>query len=152
MQNMPKNIINKIMFFTTHPVAEIMKEAPIFEYMKIRLDPAKTGDGSPYAQAVSRLLRDSYSNRDEEFDYCEEDYRENVSREDHDCEDAEIIAIPATEYYLTFYHGQRRPYTERSRRHYQKLGLQVDWKIQRKRPYKPKVIEHRDSDSESDSD
>ena len=91
MQNMPQNIINKIMFFTTHPVAEIMKEAPIFEYMNLRLDPDKTGAGSPYCNAVARLLRDSYSNRDEEFNYCEEDYRENVSREDHDCSDARLL-------------------------------------------------------------
>jgi hypothetical protein len=33
MHQMPKNIINKIMFFTTHPVAEIMKEASIFKVL-----------------------------------------------------------------------------------------------------------------------
>ena len=33
MQNMPKNIINKIMFFTTHPVAEIVKESGIFKVL-----------------------------------------------------------------------------------------------------------------------
>ena len=30
---MPKHIINQIMFFTTHPVAEIMKEAPTFKVL-----------------------------------------------------------------------------------------------------------------------
>ncbi len=33
MENMPKHIINKIMFFTSHPVAEIVKASPIFKVL-----------------------------------------------------------------------------------------------------------------------
>ena len=33
MEKLPQNVINKIMFFTSHPVAEIMKEASIFKVL-----------------------------------------------------------------------------------------------------------------------
>ena len=33
MENLPQNVINKIMFFTSHPVAEIMKKASIFKVL-----------------------------------------------------------------------------------------------------------------------
>ncbi len=42
--------------------------------MNLRLDSDRTGEGSPYCKAVSKLLRESCGNRDEEFDYCENEY------------------------------------------------------------------------------
>jgi hypothetical protein len=34
MENMPANVINKIYFCTTHPVAEIVKESGIFKALE----------------------------------------------------------------------------------------------------------------------
>jgi hypothetical protein len=158
MDRMPANIINKIIFFTSHPVAEIMKESPVFEYMNLRLNPDKTGEGSPYRAAVAKSLADSYyyRNRDGEFDYCDFKYHNNLIREDSDHEDCLDLDFNShVEFYLTFYHGKRRPFTKASLKHYKKLGLEVDWKIQKKRPFVPKPMQYS-SDSEpypdSDSD
>ncbi len=34
MENLPQNVINKIMFFTSHPVAEILRESSIFRALE----------------------------------------------------------------------------------------------------------------------
>ncbi len=36
MSMLPEDIINKIMLFNSHPVADIMKESSIFKYLQLR--------------------------------------------------------------------------------------------------------------------
>ena len=36
MENLPKNVIKKIMFFLSHPVADILKDSTIFKYLQLR--------------------------------------------------------------------------------------------------------------------
>ncbi len=36
MENLPKNVINKIMFYMSHPVADMLKEEPIFKFLAKR--------------------------------------------------------------------------------------------------------------------
>ena len=35
MENLPKNVINKIMFYTNHPVADIIRESSMFRAFKL---------------------------------------------------------------------------------------------------------------------
>jgi hypothetical protein len=35
MENMPKNVINKIMLYTSHPVADILRESSIFRALEL---------------------------------------------------------------------------------------------------------------------
>ena len=35
MENLPKNVINKIMFYTSHPVADILKASSIFKALEM---------------------------------------------------------------------------------------------------------------------
>ncbi len=37
MNNLPESIINKIMLYNSHPIADIIEESTIFNYMEIRL-------------------------------------------------------------------------------------------------------------------
>ena len=46
MENLPKNVINKIMLYLSTPTADIVKNSFIFEFMALRL--AKHGRGSPF--------------------------------------------------------------------------------------------------------
>ena len=48
MENLPKHVINKIMFFLTHPVADILKEEAIFHYMAFRLNNPNPEIGEPF--------------------------------------------------------------------------------------------------------
>ena len=48
MENLPKHVINKIMFFLTHPVADILKEEAIFHYMAFRLNKPNLEIGEPF--------------------------------------------------------------------------------------------------------
>ena len=36
MENLPKHVINKIMFYLSNPVADILKESTIFKYLQLR--------------------------------------------------------------------------------------------------------------------
>ena len=36
MENLPTNVINRIMFYTSHPVADIVRESRIFKFMQQR--------------------------------------------------------------------------------------------------------------------
>ena len=114
--------------------------------MNLRLNTDKTGEGSPYRKAVACLERRSYGNRDEEFDYDEYEFHALLQEDRYDIDYLDFL--PLVEASLTFYHGKRRPFTEQARRHYKKLGLEVDWKIQRKRPFVSKAEPPPDSDSD----
>ena len=35
MENLPKNVINKIMFYTSHPIADILKTSSIFKTLEL---------------------------------------------------------------------------------------------------------------------
>ena len=54
MENLPKNVINKTMLFTSHPVADILRETTIFRALKmdgeerIRGSPFDRGDADAY--------------------------------------------------------------------------------------------------------
>ena len=37
MNNLPESIINKIMLYNSHPIADIIKGTTIFDYMELRL-------------------------------------------------------------------------------------------------------------------
>ena len=43
MENLPKHVINKIMFYTSHPVADIVRESGIFKFLEQRMN-----DERPY--------------------------------------------------------------------------------------------------------
>ncbi len=57
MENLPKHVINKIMFYTSHPVADIIRESSIFRALK--LDNGVRLHGSP----VDRGDMDAYYGR-----------------------------------------------------------------------------------------
>jgi len=42
MENLPKNVINKIMLFLSHPTADMMKDSLIFDFMAIRFNKYRT--------------------------------------------------------------------------------------------------------------
>ena len=54
MENLPKNVINKIMLFTSHPVADILRETSIFRALemgrceRIQGSPLNRGDMDAY--------------------------------------------------------------------------------------------------------
>ena len=48
MDKLPKNVINKIMFFLSHPVANILKDESIFAYMLRRTNKPHLDMGEPF--------------------------------------------------------------------------------------------------------
>ena len=57
MGNLPKNVINKIMFFTSHPVADIVRESSIFKFMTlIHNEKYRMRGPTPYLNGVSDAL------------------------------------------------------------------------------------------------
>ena len=48
MENMPKNVINKIFLFLRHPAAELLVEEGIFLYMGMRFNPELRYKGSAF--------------------------------------------------------------------------------------------------------
>ncbi len=55
MENLPKNVINKIMFYTSHPVADLVRKSPMFYYMKLRSAQTEPSDSSKFL--YQQLLR-----------------------------------------------------------------------------------------------
>ena len=48
MENMPNNVINKIMFYTSHPVADILRESSIFRALEFDNGKRIRTHGSPF--------------------------------------------------------------------------------------------------------
>ncbi len=58
MENLPKNVINKIMFYLSHPTAELIEGTSIFEFMALRTNKERTYPGSPhYCGLVDYMCR-----------------------------------------------------------------------------------------------
>jgi hypothetical protein len=45
MENLPQNVINKIMFYLSHPVADLIKNETIFKFMALRCNEEKRNNG-----------------------------------------------------------------------------------------------------------
>ena len=54
MENLPKHVINKIMFYTSHPIVDILKASSIFKALELRIGhcyhgcPYDRGDADAY--------------------------------------------------------------------------------------------------------
>ncbi len=48
MENLPKNVINKIMFYTSHPVVEIIRESSIFRALEFENGKRHRPRGCPF--------------------------------------------------------------------------------------------------------
>ena len=59
MENLPKNVINKIMFYLSHPVAELIEGTSIMKYMAMRLDREHFESGSPFRCGVDDFMEGS---------------------------------------------------------------------------------------------
>ena len=57
MENLPKTVINKIMFYTNHPTADILKDALILQYMKHRIEDDMGVRGSPFRCGVIDTIK-----------------------------------------------------------------------------------------------
>ncbi len=56
MENLPKNVINKIMLYLSTPTADIVKESDIFKFMALRLQKHFRGSAFDCAVIDSRFL------------------------------------------------------------------------------------------------
>ena len=94
MENLPKNVINKIMFYTSHPVADILKASSIFKALEI-YNGTHT-HGSPY----DRGFMDAYYGRGYDPHKCEDNapaYRKCALETDEEIKEYEAAYLHSSD-------------------------------------------------------
>jgi hypothetical protein len=136
MENLPKNVINKIMFYLSHPTADIIKDEFIFDFMALRLNEQRTFKGSPY-----QCGREDISTYDGRFTPRKFLIVNKRRRHVEDIEDEELH-----EYVIAYFHGWRWYNIKRKN-----LNIWIEWSIKENTVMQPTTSdEHEESESVSD--
>ena len=146
MENLPKNVINKIMFFTSHPVAEILRESSIFRALEFDNGKRHRTHGGPF----DRGSADAYYGRGYEPHKMEVCLGKMIP---HDLESENERADYEAGYWHTydrrFWIVQQREYIRRNFGYYVENCIRPIWTLHRDEEID--ADRFRDSDSDSDS-
>ena len=128
MENLPKNVINKIMFFTSHPVADILRESSIFRALEFDNGKRHRTHGGPF----DRGSADAYYGRGYEPHKMEVFLGKMKT---HDLESENEKADYEAGYYHTYdrrhWNVQQRDYIRRQMGYYVDFCIRPIWTLHR---------------------
>ena len=146
MENLPKNVINKIMFFTSHPVADILRESSIYRALEFEYGKRIRTHGSPF----DRGGMDAYYGRGYEPHKMEVCLGRMIP---HDLETENEKADYEAGYFHTyqriFWIVQQVAYIKRNFGYHVEYCIRPIWTLRRNE--ETEEDRFRDSDSDSDS-
>ena len=137
MENLPKNVINKIMFYLRHPVADLIKNETIFKFMALRCNEEKRKNGCcPFMRGYTDT-RHTHAGVDPRKCTFDEYARSEII--------TELTQEERREYFIGYLHANREfEYA---------FGMKITWTILENPLYYDSESESEsESDSDSDSD
>jgi hypothetical protein len=128
MENLPKNVINKIMFYLSHPVAELIEGTSIMEYMAMRLNRKHLQKGTPFRCGMDDFLEGG------PFQYRQSKIQ---------CQQG-LASDEQCQYAVGYLHSNVA--------YYSKLKLAVDWSIRDNKIKWEHDFDYDNNSDDSDSD
>jgi hypothetical protein len=137
METLPKNVINNIFLYLSHPTADIVKEETIFIFMALRhSDSYTTRACGPYMCGCTDVWDPAGRFRPRKYDIGLDGRRHH---------DLELNLCDRGQYTVSYLHGGHSIYNQR-------LNIQIDWHIKDNEIKWPGDTSDEDSDSDTDSD